>query len=379
MRTCPLCRHKAESTGISISEAPLYHLLPKLQPTNPRLFGNIDLQWCEICDHYFNADGVPDASPWFATNQSVSTTMTQRQKELSRYLVGKNGSGVSVLDIGAGSGGYARSLLKMGCEVVVIEPNVDLSSLSDKCLVIKDVWPSDQISERTFDIILCIQVLEHMSDPLNSLRDMLRHINPDGLLYLELPSADWILDHRALFDIHLQHQQYFTENSVRRLVAECGAEIADTRTLFGGRDIGFSIRLSQKIETFRSHGKSQLRSGGLLSALNYLLHCNDSEFALYGVGAGSQAFLGWLPETLVVKAFDDTPGYWGNEMYSSKSRISVLEPTAHQLQHLDQVIIASYLHDMTIAERLLVGGYRGRIRTLRPPTAVTDGPPSILG
>lgn len=380
MKSCPLCQKETENTGISISEAPLFHLLPKSKPTNPRLFGNIDLRWCKICDHYFNAaDVLPEPSPWFATNQSVSTTMTQRQRELSRYLLGADGSGLSVLDVGAGSGGYTNSFLEVGCEVVVVEPNVDLSSLSDRCLVIKDRWPLNQILERTFDIIVCIQVIEHMSDPVGSLRAMLRHLNPEGILYLELPSADWIFDHQALFDIHLQHQQYFTNNSIRRCISECGAKIVDTRALFGGRDIGFSIGLSQKLETFRSHGNFQLRSGGLVSTLNYLLRQNDLEFALYGVGAGSQAFLGWFPEMPIVNAFDDTPEYWGNEIYSSKKRVSVLKPETHQLRHSNQLLITSYLHDVNIAKRLLEGGYRGRIRSLRPPNSVTDGPPSILG
>jgi hypothetical protein len=63
--------------------------------------------------------------------------------------------------------------------------------------------------------------------------------------------------------------------------------------------------------------------------------------------------------------FDDTPGYRHHEVYCSAWRKPVLLPSAELLAPISNVVIASYLHDRAIAERLANLGYTGTIFTVR--------------
>lgn len=306
--------------------------------------------------------------------------MTQRHLDLRDYLLSFKNDTPTILDIGAGSGGYSKAFSDVGCNVVAVEPYVDLSELSEACTVIRDGWPTPQVADKTFDIIICVQVLEHIWNPVEAIRAIISHLAPDGLLYLEIPSTDWILNHAALFDIHLQHQQYFTDESTIRLLQRCGGHVVEKRRVTGGRDAGYLVTRKGSSSVLESKSLSCLRSDGLRAKADRFTQYRNSSYttALYGVGFATQAFLGWNPAIDINKAFDDTPDYWGNEIYSVSNRIPVLEPTPDALGDLDRIIISSYVHDRTISDALASRRFRGSIVSLRPATAVIDGPPSLL-
>jgi hypothetical protein len=69
-------------------------------------------------------------------------------------------------------------------------------------------------------------VLEHLYDPLQELRALRQLLAPTGMLYVythnEEPTPDWIPDER----ISLVHVLYFTDATIRRLLAQAGFSIA---------------------------------------------------------------------------------------------------------------------------------------------------------
>ena len=42
----------------------------------------------------------------------------------------------------------------------------------------------------TFDLVLVCEVLEHVSDPMQVLRDVLQHVRLGGLLYITVPNGE---------------------------------------------------------------------------------------------------------------------------------------------------------------------------------------------
>ena len=90
----------------------------------------------------------------------------------------------AVLDVGCGEGAFlekarSRGWKVAGTEIDVMRPAIPgirvTSSLADV--------------EGRFDCITCWHVLEHLTDPLASLREMRSRLTPDGALILSVPDA----------------------------------------------------------------------------------------------------------------------------------------------------------------------------------------------
>ena len=98
-----------------------------------------------------------------------------------------------VLDVGCGAGGTAPWLRSNGAEVVHgIELVRDQAERAEK--VMDRVWtgPVDELLadvEGPYDAVLCLDVLEHLTDPYATLAALRRATADDGWLLVSLPNA----------------------------------------------------------------------------------------------------------------------------------------------------------------------------------------------
>src|SRR5690606_2119789 len=65
------------------------------------------------------------------------------------------------------------------------------------------------------DAIVLRHVLEHIADPFAFL-GAIADANRGGLIYIEVPCLDWIIAHRAWFDLFYEHVNYFRLDDLRR-------------------------------------------------------------------------------------------------------------------------------------------------------------------
>lgn len=122
------------------------------------------------------------------------------------------------LDVGCGFGGYLVAFARLGLDVhgVEVDPvRVDLSraNLADEGLgervharSILDLDLASQLG--TFDVITCIDVIEHVDDAAEAMVRMGELLNPGGILVLEIPNAEAVSfvgrdGHFGLFGITL--------------------------------------------------------------------------------------------------------------------------------------------------------------------------------
>jgi ubiquinone/menaquinone biosynthesis C-methylase UbiE len=85
-----------------------------------------------------------------------------------------------------------------------------------------------------FSIVTLIAVLEHLVDPVSALRELSRLLRDDGALYLLVPDAARFTDHlnAPYQEFSVEHINYFTPASFRRLLAASGLEVkAERHTL----------------------------------------------------------------------------------------------------------------------------------------------------
>lgn len=105
------------------------------------------------------------------------------------------GDGARVLDVGCASGYLARELVARGCRVTGIEYDPELAARArEHCdeVIEGDLDLMDlkgALGERTFDAVVCGDVLEHLRDPVRVLDQLRHHFTPQGYLVVSVPNV----------------------------------------------------------------------------------------------------------------------------------------------------------------------------------------------
>lgn len=136
-----------------------------------------------------------------------------------------------VLDVGAGSGVMADVLESIGIRsryAIEIDEQTR-EGLADR--YVKTAASLESLNEDRFSCVLLLDVLEHMAEPEEFLRQLERYLEPDAQLLLSLPNiAHWSIrlsllagrfeyGERGILD--RTHLQFFTKRRVKQL-AESG-------------------------------------------------------------------------------------------------------------------------------------------------------------
>ncbi len=103
--------------------------------------------------------------------------------------------GSDVLDIGAADGSMARALRKLACRVWGIEADkvaADVAAEACEDVLVADVERIDlagAFEGRKFDVVLLLDVLEHLVNPQETLASVRDVLAPDGYVVISLPNV----------------------------------------------------------------------------------------------------------------------------------------------------------------------------------------------
>jgi SAM-dependent methyltransferase len=139
-----------------------------------------------------------------------------------------------VLEIGCGHGGFVSLLRELGFDAM----GIDLSPWVVEFARATFGVPVRQGALDTLDLepgfacIAAFDVLEHLADPLDTLRRCARLLAPDGVLLLQTPCYRGEGPEWAMFQPD-EHVYLFTESSVRDLLGRAGfADVRVRESLF---------------------------------------------------------------------------------------------------------------------------------------------------
>lgn len=146
------------------------------------------------------------------------------------------GSVHSVLDVGPGSGVFSDLVIAKGAshlDAIEID-QATREELKDKYTNI--TASLEELPTTQYDLVLCLDVLEHMNDPFSFLESLSSRINENGNLLISLPNiAHWSVRFQLLFGffeytdrglLDRTHLQFFTRKRARQLsIHMSGAKI----------------------------------------------------------------------------------------------------------------------------------------------------------
>jgi SAM-dependent methyltransferase len=183
----------------------------------------------ELLTYDSNYNNEQSLSPAFQAHLSNVKSV------IARWL-GKEG----LLEVGCGKGYFLRLLREDDFDVLGCDPTYEGTEPG----IIKDFYHSGLgITQKN---IVLRHVLEHIPDPVGFLQ-VLNDVNGGGKIYVEVPCMDWIVKHRAWFDLFYEHVNYFRLNDLRAIFGN----VSDCGHIFGGQYLYIvadlsSVRVPQK-------------------------------------------------------------------------------------------------------------------------------------
>jgi SAM-dependent methyltransferase len=171
-----------------------------------------------------------------------------RERRVKQILKRSNGQG-RILDVGCSTGIFLSGLQRHGWECYGVEPDLKAAEYARKRFgveVFHGYLEDAGFPDNYFDVVTMIDVLEHVYDPMSTLREVNRIVKLDGVFFGNLPNADaW---ERFLFEPYWvgwdvpRHYNVYTRKTVRQLLEAQGFKDVNLFS-FTGRHGAFMLSL----------------------------------------------------------------------------------------------------------------------------------------
>ena len=134
----------------------------------------------------------------------------------------------TVLDIGAGSGFFAKSIVQLNSDLtaICIDPNYD-SEWQESDGKVKFLKSTE---ENSADIYLFVDVLEHVADDLALLTSYTKQAQSGAIVMISVPA---LMSLWSPSDVFLNHFRRYRLRQVEKLVSQADLELLESRYLFG--------------------------------------------------------------------------------------------------------------------------------------------------
>jgi 2-polyprenyl-3-methyl-5-hydroxy-6-metoxy-1,4-benzoquinol methylase len=222
LKLCPLCRsesHQIFDQLVSFAVPVRYAICSRcgfvFQPVE---------KLPEELDEFYSVDYRLIYQGSEAPTAKDRLVQTARADHLVRLLKGSAGAGLQrTLDIGSSAGLF---MLKLGeqyhCQAVGIEPGSAYRQQAQEqgLLVYPTLEAMQAVETERFDLISLVHTLEHLPDPLETLRRLRTDwLSPDGWLLLEVPN---LYAHDSL---ELAHLSAFSRHTLCQMVTQAGFSV----------------------------------------------------------------------------------------------------------------------------------------------------------
>lgn len=145
-----------------------------------------------------------------------------------------NISGLEVLEVGCATGRTLSKFHQGGAHVLGIEPVEDAAKTARELFglrVINSPFEDVPLDCNKFDIVIALEVIEHLLSPKAFLEKCCRVLRPGGLMVISTPnykatelfSSKW-----RGFHTSFEHLYFFDSHSLSRLAKNCGFENPET-------------------------------------------------------------------------------------------------------------------------------------------------------
>ncbi|MBK8977836.1 MAG: class I SAM-dependent methyltransferase [Planctomycetes bacterium] len=179
-------------------------------------------------------------------------TFRRRTRLVRRYL--PTDRPARILDVGCAAGYFLRVMQDLGHDVRGVEVSEAIAGDAQASLGAERVWvgtldsvPREQpgFEPGSFDLVSMWDVIEHVPDPQQLLRDALAMLRPTGHLLIETQNVDSrfanVLGPKWHHYKHEEHIYHFNPHTIRMVLDQAGFDVARLTSAFGGKYVSFGF------------------------------------------------------------------------------------------------------------------------------------------
>lgn len=170
--------------------------------------------WCGNCKtlyiHPFPSEKILSQyyknSFQYPAGEKNEIQIRKRAQLILNRLINLNPQGSKLLDIGSGYGYFLDEAHKKRLIISGIEPSIKLikKSLHSE-RIIHDQFPSKKLLTFKFDFITIIHVIEHVQNPKHMIKEAIKLLHPNGVLFIETPNLN-----SHLYNFQQKHFTFLT-------------------------------------------------------------------------------------------------------------------------------------------------------------------------
>ena len=213
---------------------------PTAEAARAAVLGDVELRQCAQTGLVHNAlfdPGKLDYDQNYQNEQAHSPAFQDHLRDVLTRLT-SHFAGLRGIEVGPGKGWFFEMMLEAGADITGYDPAYQ----GNNPRIHKRYYVGGQEKEKP-DYMIFRHVLEHIDRPWDFLASMAKDCKPGCLIYIEVPCFDWIVQHRAFYDIFYEHCNYFTLDILKHAFGR----VIDARRVFGGQYLSVIADLS----TFR--------------------------------------------------------------------------------------------------------------------------------
>lgn len=186
--------------------------------TNHGFLGNLLPQNFIYGDEHYNTSSAGSQGSMTAINNFYAFIVKNIEKKSH-----------NIVDIGANDATLLRMFENTGAKLIGIDPNI--KSQSKNIITVNDylenVNLANYLPQKEKNIILCSHTLEHIYDPNMFFQIIADNTTVEDELFFQFPSLELLIEDNRFDQIHHQHINYYSLQSVSTLISEYGFEVLD--------------------------------------------------------------------------------------------------------------------------------------------------------
>jgi SAM-dependent methyltransferase len=263
---CPACKHEAldEIYKLDYSSPVMRKYLNdfygpqgKGVDHNYLVDGSYLLKKCRRCKTVFQAEIFGDFlmgklyGEWIDPDMALERANDYDYKFYFKYAnelmlilsyLGKMPNKLNFLDFGMGWGKWSLMAKAFGCNAAGVKLSEHRKRYAEAQAI--EVLEFSQLGNRTFDFINTEQVLEHISNPLDTLQELVAALNQDGIIKVSVPNGNnidallstmnWEAQKGAADSVNiiapLEHINCFNFDAVVSMGKLCNLEVVEELT-----------------------------------------------------------------------------------------------------------------------------------------------------
>ena len=238
---CPMCGNNAGTVKYEYPDVKIIRCEScALWRTCPRLSLEKLTEYYEQQYYSESREGAGRYEAWRDANRDVWSTSARLVKAEAAQRGFGNDRPLRLLDVGSGCGFFLEQCLELGIDGrgLEVSPHAVRYSTQTLKLNVRELLLDDLPGDESYDIITLNQVLEHVPDPLATMKQVWQHLVPGGMTWVATPNTSALERFRhgaSYFNfLNKSHLTHFHRGTLKALLEKAGFRSVRRYVHWGG-------------------------------------------------------------------------------------------------------------------------------------------------